>query len=113
MPDNLIYVNSAEGLARVRGNATLYKRMLGMFVGSTEFAALEEALAAGDWARGADVAHAIKGMTGNLSLTAIFDASTELMLQLRQGAPDEALLAHYRAVLEETQLQVAQAIATL
>ena len=108
-----VYVNLDEGLSRVRGNAGLYKRMLGMFANSKEFNAFEEALDAQDWHRAAEVAHAIKGMTGNLSLTAVFEASTQLMVTLRNGAPDPADVETYRAALIGTQAEVAKLIETL
>jgi HPt (histidine-containing phosphotransfer) domain-containing protein len=90
------YVDMDEALARVRGNKKFYRRMLGLFLTSGEFAALDEALAAADYGRAADVAHGIKGMTGNLSLTALFKTSARMMDTLRQGHLDEDALADYR-----------------
>ena len=91
-----------EGLGRVRGNKKVYRRMLGLFLKSAEFDALEDKLAAGDVAGAADVAHSIKGMTGNLSLVAVFDASTRLMQQLREGNADGEAIEQYRAALRTT-----------
>ena len=90
------FINLEEGLGRVRNNKKLYKRMLSLFLASDQFVALEDALAAGDFAHAADVAHGIKGMSGNLSLNAVYETSTELTEQLRKGAPDPAMLAAYR-----------------
>ena len=71
MPDLPVneYIDTAEGLARIRGNEKIYARMLGLFQQSEEFGKFEEAIASGDMNAAADVAHAIKGMTGNLSLS--------------------------------------------
>jgi HPt (histidine-containing phosphotransfer) domain-containing protein len=69
---------------------------------SGEFAALEEALAASDYGKAADVAHGIKGMTGNLSLTRLFQTSARMMDTLRQGQLDEGALAAYRDAYEKT-----------
>lgn len=103
-----LYIELDSALARVRGNKGLYKRMLGMFTASEEFAALEEALQQKDYSRGAEVAHGIKGMTGNLGLTKVFEASEQLMVQMRAGAPDDALVAAYHKDLEKTREAVAQ-----
>ncbi|MDR1194495.1 MAG: Hpt domain-containing protein [Peptococcaceae bacterium] len=100
------YVDIDEALARVRGNKKFYRRMLGLFLGSGEFAAMDEALAAADYGKAADVAHGIKGMTGNLSLTALFKTSTRMMDTLRQGSLDESALAEYRDAYAKTKLYV-------
>ena len=103
-------VNIAEGLARVRDNQKLYTKMLGMFMESGEFAALEEYLTQKDYAKAADSAHAIKGMTGNLSLTALFNTSTRLMEELRQGAASEEAETDFRAAYSQTRVYVQEVI---
>ncbi len=108
MPQNLTaqqiaeYVDMAGALARVRGNTAVYQKMLGLLLDSGEFTALEEALAAGDLPKAANVAHSIKGMTGNLSLHRLFNSSTALMQALRAGNPDDTLLAQFREDAENT-----------
>lgn len=107
-PEDKQYVDLDGALARVRGNKMIYKKMLGLFTKSAEFDAFEEALAAQDYARAAEVAHGIKGMTGNLSFTKLFETSAELMVQLRDGPADPQLLADYRDALEKTRDVVAR-----
>jgi HPt (histidine-containing phosphotransfer) domain-containing protein len=102
------YIDLDTALGRVRGNKVIYLKMLGMFENSGEFTALEEALAAQDYARGSEVAHGIKGMTGNLGFTRLCDISAEMMVKLREGAPDPALVDVYREVLEKTRRAVEQ-----
>ena len=109
--DEKKYVDMETGLGRVRGNAAIFKKMLVMFLTSKEFTAFEEALAANDYPKAADVAHAIKGLTGNLALTPLFEESTKLMNQLRGGPCDEATLQNYRAILTETRAEVEKIIA--
>jgi len=96
------YIDVETGLGRVRGNKALYGRMLQLFLSSAEFDALEANLAEGDLAKAGEVAHAIKGMTGNLGLEKLFTLSSGLVTQLREGAADEAALGEYRAVLQKT-----------
>ena len=102
-----------DGLGRVRGNKKLFVRMLGLFMDSTEFAALEEALGQGDIAKIEHSAHTIKGIAGNLSLTALFNVSTELMQQARNGATQQATIDEYRATLEATKGRVTEVIAQM
>ena len=96
------YADVESGLARIRGNANLYLRMLGLVLQSEEFEKLEQALQLSDYEAAANVAHAIKGISGNLSLTMLFDDGTALMNELRQGSPSEDTLAKYRDTLERT-----------
>ena len=109
--DEYKYVDMEAGLGRVRGNSVLFRKMLGMFLASEDFAAFEEALAAKDYPKAADAAHTIKGFTGNLALTPLFEQSAKLMSQLRGGGYDEAVLQNYRDILTETRAEVEKIIA--
>ena len=113
MPEQDIkqYLDLESGLARVGGNQVIFKKMLQMFSNSQEFLSFEESLAAQDYNKAADLAHAIKGMTGNLSLVKVYETSSVLMQQLRSGIPDATLLAEYRDALEKTKAYVAQYLA--
>lgn len=104
--DGKAYVNLEAGLGRVRGNKKIFGRMLGLFLKSTEFDAFEEAIAAGDKEKASELAHAIKGMTGNLGLDAVFTESETLMTQLRAGTQDDALIGQFREDYAETRRQV-------
>lgn len=97
-----VYMNTTEALDRLRGNEMLFKRLLEIFLKSPEFDQFEEVLASGDIPKAADAAHGIKGMTGNLSLTELFETSTKLMNELRAGVVDEGSLAAYRDALVKT-----------
>lgn len=100
------FVDMEEGLARVRGNAALYKRMLGLFLQSEEFAAFETALAENNLQRASEVMHGIKGMSGNLSLSRVFDLSSVLTTRLRDGVVDIDMINEYRSSLETTKKYV-------
>lgn len=102
------YINIDEALSRIRGNKKLYRRMLTLFDNSEEFDKLEALLQEGDYPKAGDVAHAIKGMTGNLSMTALFEASTRLMNELRQSIYDESSIADYRDALKKTRERAAE-----
>ena len=80
-----------EGLDRVMGDASLYEMMLGMFVDSVR----DNPISAGDF-DGADLdglikrVHTLKGMTGNLSLTPLFNGYNESLVLLRGGQAAQA-----------------------
>lgn len=102
MSDISKYVDLESALARVRGNKMLYGKMLGMFLASAEFAAFDKQMTEKDYAKAGETAHGIKGLTGNLGFTKLFETSNALMLQLREGSYDENLLAEYYEALEKT-----------
>ena len=83
---NALGANTKEGMDRVMGDADLYKMMLGIFVDSLQADPVreEEFDGAGldDLCR---KVHTLKGTTGNLSLTPLFDAYMEILGLLRAG----------------------------
>ena len=95
-------IDSAVGLDRLQGNKGLYKRMLNLYVQSKEPEAFEQALADNDTGRASAVMHSIKGIAGNLALTALFEISSELMTQLKEGTVNHELIGQYREILKAT-----------
>lgn len=83
-------VNVDEGLKRIMGNEALYKRLLGSFVKAIREHSLEPDFDAADCTDAIEKAHAIKGTAGNLSLTPIYEAYTEIVNELRAGSPEKA-----------------------
>ena len=74
--------NTAEGMARCLNNETFYLRMIAMTLADKNFDALKAAMEAGDTGGAFAAAHALKGSTGNVSLTPIYEpvcALTELL----------------------------------
>lgn len=110
--DQKQYVDMEGGLKRIRGNQGLYIRMLNMFLSSKEFQELEDYLSQQEYQKASETAHAIKGITGNLSFPLLFETSAELMNQLREGKPQEESLTIYRSALAETLEIVKEIIAS-
>ena len=100
------YIDLPAALGRVRGNKKLYRRMLDMFLSSTEFDVLEQCLSQGDLEGAVAPAHAIKGIAGNLSFIKLFDTSTALLESLRNNSYSDALAQTYRQALQQTQVAV-------
>jgi len=92
-------MNVDEGLDRVMGASDLYEMMLGMFVDSVR----DNPIHAGDFDEN-DLdelikrVHTIKGVTGNLSLTPLYDGYNQALVLLRSGKPKEAK-AEYEKLL--------------
>lgn len=104
------YVNIDDALKRVRGNKTIYLKMLRLFLASEDFDKLNAALEENDLKKASEIAHSIKGITGNLSFTKLYEASAALMLKLRENTLDQDLLARYSEALDKTRSFVNEVI---
>jgi HPt (histidine-containing phosphotransfer) domain-containing protein len=97
------YIDVTGGTARVGGNESLYRRLLGKFEASVDMDGFNDAIAAKDFEEAGRIVHAAKGAAGNLSLTAFFEESSLLMEQLRGGGtPQDKDVALFRSLYEET-----------
>lgn len=77
-------------MERFGGNAALYERLALKFLDDAHFAALEQALADGDVDTAVREAHTLKGVAGNLSFTALYEAASKVNAALREGDLAEA-----------------------
>ncbi len=107
------YVDTDAALMRIRGNKKVYQTMLQLFLDCEEFEALEKSLSEKDYEKAAEVAHGIKGMTGNLSMPLLFKVSTDLNEELKNGEPNQETLADYREILAKTESLVKNIMETL
>lgn len=84
------------GLKRLMNNEKLYRRLLGSFVKMMDANSIQPDFQGPDYTEVTEKAHTIKGAAGNLSITPVYEAYTQIMNLLRSGQPEEA-----RAVLEK------------
>ena len=98
-------VDVDEGLDRVMGDESLYEMMLGMFLD-----ALNESPIGLDEFDNADLdplirkVHALKGTSGNLSLTPLFESYVEVLGLLRDNKPKEAKAAMEKMIPIQDQI---------
>lgn len=97
-------VDVATALERFMGNETLLLRFLGKFPADPNHEKLVEAFAARDAEAALAASHALKGVCGNLSLTALFRLFEEQVALLRAGDFDGAagLLSHIEPLYRTT-----------
>lgn len=86
-------VNYDAGLARVGGNRSLYERLLLMFLKDTSYQNAKTAMEAGDRKALLEAVHTLKGVSGNLDLTALYGASTALVTLLRDPVTQDVSAA--------------------
>lgn len=83
-------VNIDEGMERMMGNTSLYERMLGKFVKMMKDLEVSPDFDENDYAGIIEKAHTIKGASGNLSVTPVYEAYTEIVDLLRSAKPQQA-----------------------
>ncbi|MGN0331132.1 MAG: hypothetical protein ACI4D5_07805 [Kineothrix sp.] len=79
-----------DGIQRFIGNVSMYERMLRKFPPAFRQVKVLEPLRADSLEEALISAHTLKGMTGNLSLTPLFLAYSDIVTLLREGSPQEA-----------------------
>ena len=75
--------DTEEGLARCMNNEEFYLKMVGMGLADERFETMKEVLEKKDLDQAFEMAHAMKGVFGNLALTPIYDPICEMTELLR------------------------------
>lgn len=89
-------VNTDEALQRFMGKSELYEKMLGKLTAAINDVPVMPAFDAEDYQKALESAHTLKGVTGNLSVTPLFEGYAKTVDLLRAGEPLKA-----RQVYEE------------
>ena len=95
--------DTKTGLERCMGQEAFYIRLTGMILQEANFDNLEQAIAAGNLEDAFSTAHALKGVTGNLALTPLYDPIQEIteLLRAKTDMDYTALLEQIRSAKEE------------
>jgi len=107
------YINIDEALKRMMGKKAMYAKLLKTFLTMEDFDKLDAAIAEKDCKTASEIAHSIKGVTGNLSLIKLFEESAALMIKLREDILDEDLVSRFRYTLDKTKEYVNEALLEL
>ena len=78
-------VDYAAGLRRFAGKSEMYERFIRSFPADENFAEAEALFAQGNYAELLRPVHALKGVSGNLSLTAYYENCCAIVTALRAG----------------------------
>ncbi|MDE6314637.1 MAG: hypothetical protein K2M46_13660 [Lachnospiraceae bacterium] len=85
-------VNVEEAIERFLGNASLYEKMLMKFLDLMNDMAVDTGFDCNEYNDIIEKTHAIKGAAGNLSITPIYEAYTDIVNLLRAQQPEQAKL---------------------
>ena len=99
---NDVYINEEEALKRLGGNKTLYIKLLKRFAEDQSYIKLVDTVAAGDLEEAERLAHTIKGMAANLSLTAAYQEATNTDNMLKGGSADPGVVQVFKEAMVNT-----------
>lgn len=78
-------VDVDDGLRRINGKEILYHKLLGSFVNTIKDKYVQPDFAVEECEQIIERAHTIKGASGNLSITPIYEAYTQILNYLRSN----------------------------
>lgn len=87
---NTLGVHTEEAVQRMNGNISLYERMLVKFAAMIDSSIVKPDFDCHNYADITEAAHDIKGASGNLSVTPVYEAYTEIVRLLRAEQPEQA-----------------------
>ena len=96
------FIDVEDGLKRIRNNKKLYTMIMNSFLADTHLGELQQQIENGDSENAAKTAHLIKGLVGNLSLTAAYDMCVSIEAQLKSGGDASAALVEMLEVFDST-----------
>ena len=80
-----------DALDRFGGNIELFKRLASKYANDSHFVGMVAALEAGDYEQAYRDAHALKGVSGNLSFSQLYNLTSQICFALREGNPETAI----------------------
>ena len=83
------------------GNRKMYMKFLGMLFQDENLSKLGNALEQGDMTSAFEAAHTLKGVTGNMGLTPLYDAVCTIVEPLRTGEDREDYTKMYEDVCRQ------------
>ena len=83
-------VDTEKGLERMGGNLSLYERMMIQMKDMLKESPEQKDFDRSDYSDVVETAHAIKGASGNLAVTPIYESYSEIVRLLRAKQPEEA-----------------------
>lgn len=108
------YVDTEKALARIRGNAKLFKTLLKSFLATrSQLEQLQKEIEANDRANASRTVHALKGVAANLSMSALYDLCAPFEALLNTDADTSKSMAEFSVVYEKTAECVNSIMSTL
>ena len=102
MSNDANYLDVENALKRVGGNVDLYKKLLRIFLEENNYDALCENIESGNKEETARLAHTIKGVSANLSLTNLRAVAANIEMESKAGNDCSSLAPELKETFEKT-----------
>ena len=102
MSNDANYIDVENALKRVGGNVDLYKKLLRIFLEENNYDALIENIESGNKEEAARLAHTIKGVSANLSLTNLRATTANIEMESKAGNDCKNLIPELKETFEKT-----------
>lgn len=99
--DVVNYIDISSACERLI-SAKVYKTVLKKFITSKDLSKLTEEYYNHNFPEAIRAIHTIKGMVGNLSLTALYEGSIDLEIKLKQGQAVDTDVEEFKCLWEKT-----------
>ena len=96
------YIDVAEGIGRIRNNKRVYQLILSEFIKDTHLDIVNDEIVKGNLEEAGKNAHAVKGISANLSMKKAYALSAELEQKLKGGELDTGLLSNVVNTVKKT-----------
>ena len=101
-PELFEYIDVEEGIGRLRNNKRIYNLVLSEFLKDTHIDQTLDLAESGNLEEASKTAHAIKGITANLSMKKAYSDILEIEQKLKVGEYDKDLLLNAVASVAKT-----------
>ena len=102
------YIDIDDALKRVGGNMGLYKKLLGSFIKGDYLNLLSEAYESGNMEEAAHLAHTLKGVSANLSLSKVASLATTLDQLMKNGEDSVACFEELKQAYGVTDAKITE-----
>ncbi|MDR1127062.1 MAG: Hpt domain-containing protein [Treponema sp.] len=106
-----VLINQEEGLKRLMNNQRLYTKLLNKFKAEMNLDEFKRFIAAQDYENAQISAHTLKGISGNLSLTALYEQATAIESQIKDRSLDESAVTALTDCFNNTMRAIDEVIA--
>ena len=96
------YMDIESALKRVGGNETLYKKLLKLFLDENHIDDLCNAIDSGNNEEAGHMAHTIKGVSANLSLTKLRAVTMDIEQRAKGGEDCKEFMPELRTISDKT-----------
>lgn len=96
--------DTGGAMERLMNSVALYTKFLGKFLDDKSFSEVKPFIDSEDYEAALKSVHTLKGVSGNLGLTPIYDISADMVNKFRAGEPEQAVAEYEKLAVKYTEI---------